>query len=155
MPAWPSRVTKSISGFMSRFMAKFCSRLRGGDPPHGVLGMGVVDQGFQHRRLARRLLSRWRRSRRSPARRIVDQEIGAEGPLDPVKGLGLLLPGFHAPGRACPRSWRAGAGAGVEDVGILEHLVVEVVLRRQAQERALMRMLMSLDTRDERLGCLR
>jgi hypothetical protein len=28
VPAWPSRVTKSISGFISRLRAKFCSRLR-------------------------------------------------------------------------------------------------------------------------------
>src|SRR5437879_344277 len=28
VPAWPSSVTKSIAGFMSRLSAKFCSRLR-------------------------------------------------------------------------------------------------------------------------------
>ncbi|CPK75180.1 Uncharacterised protein [Bordetella pertussis] len=28
VPAWPSSDTKSHSGFMSRFRAKFCSRLR-------------------------------------------------------------------------------------------------------------------------------
>ncbi|MNR14617.1 hypothetical protein D3C85_1311020 [compost metagenome] len=28
VPAWPSSDTKSHSGFISRFMAKFCSRLR-------------------------------------------------------------------------------------------------------------------------------
>ncbi len=28
VPAWPSRVTKSTAGFMSRLSAKFCSRLR-------------------------------------------------------------------------------------------------------------------------------
>jgi hypothetical protein len=45
----------------------------------------------------------------------------------------FLLPGLHVLAVRVPEVARQRAHAGVEQVGVLEHLVVEVVLRRQAQ----------------------
>jgi hypothetical protein len=58
---------------------------------------------------------------------------GQSGPLDAVEGAAVLLPGLHVLAVGLPEVGRQLARAGVQQVGVLQHLVVVVVLRVQAE----------------------
>ena len=64
---------------------------------------------------------------------LVDQEAGHQRPVHAVEGAPGLLPRFHLLAVRVPEVGRQLAHAGVEQVGVLQHLVVEVVLGRQRQ----------------------
>jgi hypothetical protein len=100
--------------------------------------MAVVDQGFEFRRLAGAdFYPRLQGLRTFLPDELIDQQVGAEGALDAVVGAAVLLPGFQAFAVGIPEiGWQFHA-AGVEEVGILQHLVVEIVLCVEAQRAGL------------------
>jgi hypothetical protein len=109
-----------------------------GDAPDGVLGVAVVDDGFEFRRLAGADSYPCLQGLRAfLPDEFIDQQVGTERTLDAVIGAAVLLPGFEALAVGIPEIRRQFEGAGVEEVGILEHLVVEVVLCFEAQRAGL------------------
>ncbi len=60
-------------------------------------------------------------------------QLGHQGAAHPVVGMALLLPRLHVLAVRVPEVRRQAPHAGVEEVGVLEHLVVEVILRRQPE----------------------
>ena len=132
MPAWPSRVMKSTSGFISRLRAKFCSRLRG-DAPDAVLRMRVVGQRLELGGLAGNVCDDCRKfGSPSTNRNSLTSICELNGPLTRYR---CGCPASRIPCLAVlvPEIGRQFAHAGVEQVGVLEHLVVEVILRLQPE----------------------
>jgi hypothetical protein len=118
---------------MSRLSAKFCSRLRR-DAPDVVLVVRIVAHGFEHRDPARDLPDRGEQgSLALLVDEFVEQQLFAQRPADAVVGAAFALPRFDVPAVVVPEVRRQLARAGIEQVGVLEHLVVEIILHRQAQ----------------------
>ena len=100
--------------------------------------MAIVDQGFEREAGAagigdaglQRLLA-------VLIDELIDQHLAGCRPGQAVVGAAFLLPRLHALGVAFPKCLVQFAGAGIEQIGILEHLVVEVVLRLEAQRAGL------------------
>jgi len=106
----------------------------GGDAPDRVLGVLVVAQHAQGRSLAADLLDlRVERLVAFQVDELVDQQFGHQRTADAVVGEARLLPALHALAVLVPEAGGQLAHAGVEDVGVLQHLVVVVVLDGQAQ----------------------
>ena len=64
---------------------------------------------------------------------LVDQQARAQRAVHAVVGVARLLPGFHVLAVLVPEIARQLAHAGVEQVGVFEHLVVEIILGGEAQ----------------------
>ena len=103
------------------------------DSPDGIFRVRVIDQRFQDGRFARDFLDDGSKAVAFQPDEFVDQHLRAKRPVDLVVGLAVLLPRLHALAVLVPEIGGQGAGAGVEDVGILEYLVVEVILGQQVE----------------------
>ena len=92
--------------------------------------MGVVAQRLDHRHASRSLLHQ--RIERLLAALVVDElvdmELGDEGPAHAVVGVALFFPRFDVAPMRIPEIRRQVSHAGVEEIGVLQHLVVVVVL---------------------------
>ena len=64
---------------------------------------------------------------------LVGQQLRAQGSLDAVQRVTVLLPGLHPLTVIIPELGRQLAHAGVQQVAVFEHLVVEVILRQQPE----------------------
>ena len=97
--------------------------------------MQVVAQHAQHRRLGADFLHLGVKRRRCHLQKheFVDQQLRHQGSGDAVVGGAALLPGLHGLGVSVPEVVRQGEDPRVQDVGVLQHLVVRVVLGRQAE----------------------
>ncbi len=104
-----------------------------GDAPDIVFVVAVVLQRLQHRGLAFHLgHSRLQRLGAFLPQHLVDVEILAVRAFDLVVAAALFLPGFHVLAVALPEALVDFPGAGVQQVGVFQHLVVEIVFRVQA-----------------------
>ncbi|ENO78878.1 dehydrogenase [Thauera sp. 63] len=105
------------------------------DAPHVVLLMTVVDQGLEQHVAAVPLLDPGLKRVVAAAfvDELVDQHLGRQWPGYAVIGVAFFLPRLHALAVRVPEIGRQFARAGVQQVAVLEHLVVEVVLRGQPE----------------------
>ena len=100
--------------------------------------MQVVAQHAQHRRLAADLLDLGQERRVAlQVDELVDQHLADLRPGQPVVGEAAVLPRLHALAMPVPEADRQRERSGVEDVGVLEHLVAGVVLGRQPERACL------------------
>ena len=138
VPAGPRIVTKSISGSMSRFSAKFCSRLRALTPqmlwrsPRKSRASSSVA-----------LLASMRRTMASMpslvflVHELVDVQVGDDRARDLVVRAVGFLPRAHVLAVRLPEVRRQRRETGVEHVGVLDRLVAVVVLGVHADDRGL------------------
>jgi hypothetical protein len=141
VPAWPSRVTKSTSGFIKQVEREVLLAVARGDAPHIVLVVAEVAQGLQHGGLAVDLPDLAVEGRFAVVRfeehELVHHQRRDEGAGDAVIGRRVaaldLLPGLHVLAVLGPEVVRQLDDARVQQVGIFQHVVVEVVFGGQAQ----------------------
>jgi len=96
--------------------------------------MGEVDQGFQFRLFPFHAAHNGMEGLGAfLENEFIDQQLGTEGALQAVIGAPFLLARFHALAVLVPEIRGQFPDPGIEQVRVFQHLVVEVVLRRQAQ----------------------
>src|SRR5688572_4664804 len=106
-----------------------------GDAPHRVLGVRVVAQRLEHGDATLRLLDQ-RIERLVPGlveHELVHVQLRDQRPAHAVVRVPVLLPRLDVAPVRVPEILRQRAHAGVEEVGVLEHLVVEVILGVEPQ----------------------
>ena len=96
--------------------------------------MRVIDQRFQHSGLAADFahdgFEGWFVLIENE---FIEQEVTAQWAGDAITGLGVFFPGLHPGAMGVPEVGRQIARTGIEQVGVFQHLVVEVVFCEQAQ----------------------
>ncbi|ENO86542.1 dehydrogenase [Thauera aminoaromatica S2] len=109
-----------------------------GDAPDVVLVVAVVGEGLDEGAAAFLFLHPGlQRVVAVLIDELVDQHLGGERPADAVVAAAFFLPRLHAARVAVPEVGGQLAGAGVQQVAVLEHLVVEVVLRGEPERTGL------------------
>ena len=121
-------------GIHQRVQCKILLTVTRGDAPDAVALVTVVLQRLQDGCLAADFLDqRLEGLIALEEQELVDQQAAAHRSGDAVIGVAGLLPGLHVLAVAVPEILRQCADAGVEQVGVFKHLVVEIILGRQAQ----------------------
>ncbi|TXT23036.1 MAG: Dehydrogenase [Gallionellaceae bacterium] len=97
--------------------------------------VGVIGQCAQHGGVA--ILCRHHGIERGAAvflvNELVHQQVAALRPFDVVKSVAALLPGFHVGAVFIPEILRQRQHTAIQQVGVFQHLVVEIVLRGQPE----------------------
>src|SRR5688572_1428226 len=106
-----------------------------GDAPHRVLRVRIVAQRLDHRHAPGSFLDQ--RVQRTLAGFVVDElvqvQLRHQRSADAVVGVAILLPRLDVAPVRIPEILGQGPHAGVEEVGVLQHLVVVVVLGGEAE----------------------
>ena len=104
------------------------------DAPHGIFRIGEVTDGFKHGGLAGDLAHHgMQRLFAVLVDEFVDQKLWAKRSADKVEGATVLFPGLHVLAVQIPEIVRQRANAGVQEVGVFEDLVVEIVLGGESE----------------------
>ena len=108
-----------------------------GNTPDRIFVMGIVAQGLQHGGLAIQFahlgIQRSLAVFAFKIDKLVNEQIGHYRAGNTVKGTTLLLPAFYPFTVLAPEVRWQSQPAGIEQVGVFQHMVIEVIFGGQTQ----------------------